>query len=40
MLETLSNLFYDPFVFWGVPLIFALAREAARNRLPGGRGAD
>lgn len=32
VLETLSNLFYDPFVFWGVPLIVALAWEAVRKK--------
>lgn len=28
MLEILSNAFYDPYVFWGVPLVAALIREA------------
>lgn len=28
MLETLSNWFYDPYVFWGVPVVIALIREA------------
>ncbi len=24
MLETVSELFYDPWVFWGVPLVLAI----------------
>lgn len=27
MLEALSDYFYDPLVFWGVPLVLALLRE-------------
>ncbi len=30
MLETLSDYFYDPLVFWGVPLLLALLKEAAQ----------
>ncbi|MCZ6558247.1 MAG: hypothetical protein O7E56_07480 [SAR324 cluster bacterium] len=41
MLETLSNYFYDPLVFWGLPLALALLKEAAgavwpRDRSPRG----
>jgi hypothetical protein len=25
VLEALANLFYDPYVFWGVPLAMAIA---------------
>jgi hypothetical protein len=31
MLERLSEAFYDPLVFWGVPLALALLREAIRR---------
>ena len=30
-LDTVSNLFYDPKIFWGVPLMFALLREGLRR---------
>jgi hypothetical protein len=36
VLEQISNLFYDPEVFWGVPLVFALLYEGYR-RLKCGR---
>ena len=26
-LDSLSNVFYDPWIFWGVPLIFAFLWE-------------
>ena len=29
MLETVSNYFYDPVIFWGAPLILAALRELA-----------
>ena len=28
MLDQISNLFYDPMFFWGVPLVFSLLVEA------------
>jgi hypothetical protein len=31
MLVYISSFFYDPWVFWGVPLIFALIWEGYRN---------
>ncbi len=41
MLETLSNYFYDPLIFWGAPLILAALRELAgglhKIRRPGTR---
>jgi len=42
LLETLSEIFYDPLVFWGVPLLLALLKEAAqaagRRRGQGDKG--
>lgn len=33
MLETLAGWFYDPWVFWGVPLLLAVVHAAlARDR--------
>ena len=29
MLETVSNYFYDPVIFWGAPLILAALKELA-----------
>lgn len=29
MLEALANLFYDPYVYWGVPLLIALGLQVA-----------
>ena len=29
MLETVSNFFYDPVIFWGAPLILAALMELA-----------
>ena len=29
MLETISNYFYDPVIFWGAPLILAVLIELA-----------
>ena len=29
--ERLSNWFYDPLIFWTVPLVFALLSEAMRE---------
>ena len=31
MLETVSNYFYDPVIFWGAPLILAALMELARG---------
>ncbi len=31
MLETLSNYFYDPVIFWSAPLILAALMELARG---------
>jgi hypothetical protein len=31
MLVYISNFFYDPWVFWGVPLILALVWEGCRH---------
>lgn len=46
MLEALSDVFYDPAVFWGTPLILAAlleairrARTRPRGRRPPGSGA-
>jgi hypothetical protein len=30
MLDYVSNFFYDPWTFWGIPLVFALAWEGYR----------
>ncbi len=27
MLEAFANLFYDPWVFWGTPIVLAVGRE-------------
>jgi MYXO-CTERM domain-containing protein len=32
MLEWLSDLFYDPWIFWGAPLILAAVLERLRRR--------
>lgn len=32
MLERLSDIFYDPWVFWGVPLLLAVVLEGWRRR--------
>ena len=41
MLETVSNYFYDPVIFWVAPLILAALMELARGfhktRRPGSR---
>ena len=37
MLEQVSDFFYDPMVFWGVPLVLALLLEGYRH-LRKGRG--
>ena len=29
MLEALANLFYDPYVYWGLPLLIALGLQIA-----------
>ena len=34
MLEALANLFYEPYVYWGVPLLIALGLQVA-GRLRG-----
>jgi hypothetical protein len=31
MLVYISNFFYDPWIFWGVPLILALVWEGCRR---------
>ena len=31
MLETVSNYFYDPVIFWSAPLILAALMELARG---------
>jgi cytochrome c-type biogenesis protein CcmH/NrfF len=31
MLEQLSNLFYDPWVFWGLPLVLAVVPVVLRR---------
>jgi hypothetical protein len=31
MLEQVSNVFYDPAVFWGVPLVLAFLHEGYRR---------
>jgi hypothetical protein len=31
MLEQVSNVFYDPEVFWGVPLVVAILHEVYRR---------
>jgi hypothetical protein len=36
MLDAVSNVFYDPLTFWGVPLVFALAWEGWRLFAAGG----
>ncbi len=38
MLETLANLFYDPYVYWGLPLLIALGLQIA-GRLRGRKNA-
>ena len=30
MLEALSELFYDPWIFWGVPLVLAIGLAGVR----------
>jgi hypothetical protein len=30
MLDAISDVFYDPWIFWGVPLVVALAWEGWR----------
>lgn len=32
MLETIVNLFYVPWIFWGVPLVLAVVIELLRLR--------
>ena len=32
LLERVSNYFYDPTVFWGLPLLLAVLWEIFRNR--------
>lgn len=39
ILDYFSNFFYDPWTFWGVPLVFALAWEGYRG-LGGGCDSD
>lgn len=34
MLEWLSNLFYDPWVFWGAPLVLAVMLEVGWRLRP------
>jgi hypothetical protein len=36
MLDAVSNVLYDPWTFWGVPLVFALAWEGWRLCAAGG----
>lgn len=36
-LERVSALFYDPWVFWGLPLLLALLIEGIRKRRTGRR---
>ncbi len=31
VLDYISNFFYDPWTFWGVPLVFALGWEGCRR---------
>jgi hypothetical protein len=31
MLERISNIFYDPWIFWGAPLVLAFALEGWRR---------
>jgi hypothetical protein len=31
MLESVSNFFYDPWTFWGVPVAFALVWDMYRS---------
>ena len=36
VLEAVADVFYDPFVYWGLPLLLAVFREVAlRPRSPG-----
>jgi hypothetical protein len=41
MLETLANLFYNPLVFWGLPLLivaaFSVYRRCWNGTPPGGK---
>ena len=32
MLESLANLFYDPLLFWSLPLVIVVALAARRRR--------
>ena len=32
LIETASNLFYDPMLFWGLPLVVVLMHEWLRGR--------
>ncbi len=32
LVETLSNVFYDPVVFWGLPFALALLWEVRRSK--------
>lgn len=40
MLDAISNVFYDPWTFWGIPLVFALAWEGWCLFAAGGRPSD
>lgn len=40
MLEAISDVFYDPLVFWGAPLGLALLMEIGRNLRARIRGGD
>jgi MYXO-CTERM domain-containing protein len=37
MLESLANLFYNPFFFWGLPLLLVAALGVYRHRRNGPR---
>ncbi|MEE8436450.1 MAG: hypothetical protein V3S64_16815 [bacterium] len=40
VLEAVANFFYDPYVFWGLPLLLAVVREAAMRPRPPGSGPE
>ncbi len=40
MLEAVADFFYDPYVYWGLPLLLAVFREAAMRPRPPGPGAN
>lgn len=38
VLEAAADFFYDPFVYWGLPLLLAVFLEVAKRPRPPGNG--